>query len=304
MKILAKERLLARQLPPELDQLAYKSARKSITDYMKYLGIDLNNTPYEEVSNKDAKKIIKQTNRLGCLLCFFRKYVRDDYEYALLTAYKDADTNRTKISLDLTSLGRNPGSISSIIDNAKKIYFFKGNEQTRKRLEELRQERRENKVSDFEKRFSEDERGLFTKYDKSGYLQRNPKARLAVQRLDKAAEKSKKCLENIISITVEEVSNYLNTFAKQPNKWYDYNTVSYRIGDAVRNIDSTFEDACKNIGGPYAAKYHQLYALGKEDRNNIDNLDLEAAFVNFMYSVDISRLLQEYRSLVVNRLKR
>ena len=72
MKILAKERLLARQLPPELDQLAYKSGRKSITDYMKWLGIDLNSTPYEEVSNKDAKKIIKQTNRLGCLLCFFR----------------------------------------------------------------------------------------------------------------------------------------------------------------------------------------------------------------------------------------
>ena len=125
-----------------------------------------------------------------------------------------------------------------------------------------------------------------------------------MQRLDKAAEKSKKCLENIINITVEEVSNYLNEFAKQPSKWYNYRIVSDRISNAVQYIDSIFENACKNIGGPRYIGYDQLYKLGKEDRNNIDDLDLDPAFVNFMYSVDISKLLREYRSLVASRLKR
>lgn len=302
MKILAKERLLARQLPPELDQLAYKSGRKSITDYMKWLGIDLNSTPYEEVSNKDAKKIIKQTNRLGCLLCFFRKYARDDYEYALLTAYKDADTNRTKILLDRSSLGRNPGSISSIIDSAKKIYFFKGNEQTRKRLEDLRQERRENRIPESQRRIGRDNtpRPYFNSeddYDKSGYEKRNLQVDLAEKRLDKATEKVVKCIQGICKINKEEAAKYLDLLTVKTDRWWWFESNMNRLSNTLSSIDKYLKATCKALG---FTGYISMFSLTELSRDTAGREDI----INFVYNLDVSAFLRVYRKLISDELSK
>lgn len=58
-----------------------------------------------------------------------------------------------------------------------------------------------------------------------------------------------------------------------------------------------FSDACENLGAPYAS-YNQLYSLAKNDQG------IKAAFINFMYTDDLSKLLREYRKLVINELKR
>lgn len=204
--------------------------------------------------------------------------------------------------LDRSSLGRNPGSISSIIDSAKKIYFFKGNEQTRKRLEDLRQERRENSIPEFQQRLGRDNTPnpyYINKndYDKSGYLKRNPKARLAVQRLDKAAEKVVKCIQGICKINKEEAAKYLDLLTVKTDRWWWFESNMNRLSNTLSSIDKYLKATCKALG---FTGYISMFSLTELSRDTAGREDI----INFVYNLDVSAFLRVYRKLISDELSK
>lgn len=301
MKILAKERLLARQLPPELFELKGNDSKYTIAQYFKYLGIDLNTSPYEQVSSSSALKIIKSSNALGALLCLQKDNYSKKYNYVLITAHKDFDTNRVKVHVDRASY-RVQDSIKNIINDSTIIYFFKGNQKTKDALDQLDQTRRENSIPQSQRRLGRDNtpRPYYinkNEYDKSGYEKRNLQVDLAEKRSDKAVEKAVKCVQGICKINKEEATKYLDLLTVKADRWWHYDSNMSRLADTLNSIDKYLKVTCKVLG---FNGYISFYILADLSRDTSGREDI----INFVYSLDVSAFLRVYRKLISDELSK
>ena len=299
MKILAQQRLLARQLPPELFELKGNDSKYIIAQYFKYLGIDLNTSPYEQVSSSSALKIIKSSNALGALICLQKDNYSKKYNYVLITAHKDLDTNRVKVHIDRASYHVRD-SIKNIINDSDIIYFFKGNQKTKDTLMQLDQERRENSIPQSQRRLGRDNtpRPYYInkdEYDKSGYEKRNLQVDLAEKRLDKAIEKAVKCVQGVCKINKEEATKYLDLLTAKTDRWWHYDSNISRLASTLNNFDAYIRDVCKTLG---FNGYISFYLLADLSRDTSGQEDI----INFVYSLDVSAFLRVYRKLISDEL--
>ena len=205
MKILAKQRLCARKLPAELLKPINQYEKENIARRFKWLGIDLNTTPYKEVSKQQALDALKRKLYLVVLCVYensFKHYsmgkVDKTEEFAIIAQDIDPDNNKIEnIYIDY-STDKERVKVKRLLDISSKLYLFSGNKAATKRLNQLEKTRKENQKYAFDRASQFEINNIRNMYDKSGYNKRNLPSEYANELEKRKRIKRDKYLDELI----------------------------------------------------------------------------------------------------------
>lgn len=199
----------------ELDSWQQYFLRK----YFIELGIDLNKILYKKISIDDALTAlnsIKEGDTLRYLLCFF---IDTKYKYNSM----NNDVIKTK-KLDFAIIHskgiecydtdiRRKYHEKDIILESENVYLLQNNEQLKQQLEDLRNNRSNNKIPNSVKRFIGPYKYNDYEYklDKSSYETRNLQDDLLAKRLNKSVYNIKLIVEGILNIIEKLITTRLST---------------------------------------------------------------------------------------------
>lgn len=180
MKILAKQRLAARQLPAELMKSTNSYEKTQIARRFKWLGIDLNTAQYKEVSKQQAIEAIKK-KPYSAILCVYRNTFKhyslgkeDNHEeFGIIAQDIDLDNNRIEDIYVDYSTDKQRVKVKRLLDISTKLYLFSSNRQTAERLGLLQKTRNENEKYTFDRASQFEIDNIRDMYDKSGYKKRH-----------------------------------------------------------------------------------------------------------------------------------
>lgn len=286
MKILAKQRLLARQLPEDLK----KAMRSSDIKYLTQLGIDFNSTPFEEVSKSKALRLLKTYYdklgyKSGALVCICPDYARK--YIAVIIHY---GSGKVKTNIDYYSVSR-------AIEEAIKIYFFKPAQQDKSLLEKLRNRESYRYYNYDKKRVNLDNLDNIDGYDKSGYKKKDLNY-LRESIKDAASSRAKHICTTAVTMICANLIYALEALSKANGG----NNVSQRLsvlGKALIEADSTLQKTFKALGyrGKASDILNQL-----ENIANQSNASFELS--SFLYKLDTKKFEQEFKKQIGNSISK
>ena len=286
MKILAKQRLLARQLPEDL-KIALSS---SDIRHLAELGIDLNYTPFEEVPKNKALRLLKSYYddlgyKSGVLVCIHPNHT---YKYTATIIHngpKKVETNGFTYT------------VSRAIEAASKIYFFKPAQKDKSLIEKRRNRESYRYYNYDKKRVNLDNLDNIDDYDKSGYKKKDLNF-LRESIKDVASSRAKHIRTTAVTMICANLIYALEALAKANGS----NNVSQRLsvlGKALTEADSTLQKTFKALGyrGKASDILNQL-----EDIINQSNPSFELS--NFLYKLDNKKFEQELKKQIGNSISK
>lgn len=285
MKILAKQRLMARQLPEDLK----KTVDSATIRHLAQLGIDFNSVPFEEVPKNKALRLLKNYYdklgyKSGALVCICPDYAR---KYQIVVIHNGPRKVETNIGYY---------TASGAVEKAIKIYFFKPTQKD-KALSEKLYTRELNRLSNRNKN-RVDLNNLkswdsIDNYDKSGY-KKNDLEKLRRSIKDAASSRAKHILSNTLSIIYSSLVYALGVLTKENNS----HNVSQRLnllGKSLTETDNILQKTFKALG--YRGKANNIL----DQLENIDNQSTESfELSSFLYKLDTERFEQEFKKQLEN----
>lgn len=286
MKILAKERLLARQLPEEL--------KKGIDSYaikrLAQLGIDFNSTPFEEVPKSKALRLLKSYYdelgyNSGALVCICPDYARK--YIAVIIHY---GSGKVKTNIDYYSVSR-------AINDAIKIYFFKPAQQDKSLIEKLKNRESYYNYNYNKGRINLDGLDSIDNYDKSGY-RKNDLDELRKSIKYAASFRAKRILSSALTIFSSNIVYALDALVKANGG----NNVSQRLsvlGKALIEADNILQKTFKALG--YRSKASDIL---NQLENIVNQSNPSFELSSFLYKLDTKKFEQEFKKQIGNSISK
>ena len=286
MKILAKERLLARQLPEEL--------KKGIDSYaikrLAQLGIDFNSAPFEEVPKSKALRLLKNYYdelgyKTGALVCICPDYKRKYDAVVIYNGSRKVETNNGIYTA------------SGAINDAIKIYFFKPAQQDKSLIEKLKNRESYYHYNYNKGRVNLDSLDSIDNYDKSGY-RKNDLDELRKSIKYAASFRAKHILSSTLTIFSSNLVYALDALVKANGG----NNVSQRLsilGKSLTEADSILQKTFKALG--YRSKESDIL---NQLENIVNQSNPSFELSSFLYKLDTKKFEQELKKQIGNSISK